>query len=79
MYVLINLPHSSICLHSRTCVYQVVEDAAAEYLAYFADKTISMIRAPDEYLYPAPFNLVEFLLIAPIECVPLIYSPHDAY
>ncbi|KAF7792876.1 hypothetical protein EIP86_003977 [Pleurotus ostreatoroseus] len=45
----------------------VIEDAAAEYLAYFADKTISMIRAPDEYLYPAPFNLVEFFLIAPIE------------
>ncbi|KAJ3556721.1 hypothetical protein NM688_g1867 [Phlebia brevispora] len=45
----------------------VVEDAAAEYLAYFADKTVSMIRAPDEYLYPAPFSLIEFLLIAPTE------------
>jgi hypothetical protein len=45
----------------------VVEDAAAEYLAYFADKTISMTRAPDQYMYPAPFNLVETVLIAPLE------------
>ncbi|GJE84360.1 calcium activated cation channel [Phanerochaete sordida] len=45
----------------------VVEDAPAEYLAYFADKTISMIRAPDEYTYPAPFNLIEITLIAPWE------------
>ena len=44
-----------------------MEDAAAEYLAYFADKTINMIRAPDEYIYPAPLNLVELILIAPIE------------
>ena len=45
----------------------VVEDAAAEYLAYFADKTVGMIRAPDQYLYPAPFNLIELLFIAPLE------------
>ena len=45
----------------------VVEDAAAEYLAYFADKTIGMIRAPDQYLYPAPCNLVELILVAPLE------------
>ncbi|KAI0747298.1 calcium activated cation channel [Irpex lacteus] len=47
----------------------VVEDAAAEYLAYFADKTIGMIRAPDEFTYPAPFNLIELVLIAPFEYV----------
>ncbi|THG98320.1 hypothetical protein EW026_g3838 [Hermanssonia centrifuga] len=47
----------------------VVEDAAAEYLAYFADKMIGMIRAPDEFIYPAPFNLIEFVLIAPLEYV----------
>jgi hypothetical protein len=46
---------------------QVVEDAAAEYLAYFADKTVGMIRAPDEFAYPAPFNLIELVLIAPFE------------
>lgn len=31
-----------------------------------------MIRAPDEYIYPAPFNLIEFLLIAPLEYVLLV-------
>lgn len=46
---------------------QVVEDAAAEYLTYFADKTVSMIRAPDQYTYPAPFNLIELVFIAPFE------------
>lgn len=50
-------------------LYQVVEDAPAEYMAYFADKTIGMIRAPDEYTYPAPFNLLELTLIAPWEFV----------
>lgn len=50
-------------------MYQVVEDAPAEYMAYFADKTIGMIRAPDEYTYPAPFNLIELILIAPWEYV----------
>lgn len=45
----------------------VVDDAEAEYLAFFAAKTVSMIRAPDTYVYPAPFNLVEILFIAPFE------------
>ncbi|KAH9927239.1 uncharacterized protein B0H18DRAFT_1084767 [Fomitopsis serialis] len=45
----------------------VVEDAAAEYLTYFAGKVGGMIRAPDEYVYPAPFNIVEILLVAPLE------------
>ncbi len=30
---------------------------------------IGMIRAPDSYVYPAPFNLIETFLIAPFECV----------
>jgi len=48
----------------------VVEDAEAEYLAFFAAKTVGMIRAPDEYLYPAPFNIIEVFFIAPYEgCV----------
>ncbi|KAK7695378.1 hypothetical protein QCA50_000013 [Cerrena zonata] len=47
----------------------VVQDAAGEYLAYFADKAVGMIRAPDEFLYPAPLNLVEIVLIAPWEFV----------
>lgn len=28
-----------------------------------------MIRAPDTYVYPAPFNLVEIFFIAPLELV----------
>jgi len=45
----------------------VVDDAEAQYLAFFAGKTVGMIRAPDSYVYPAPFNLVEIFLIAPFE------------
>ncbi|KAI0303946.1 hypothetical protein BC826DRAFT_201757 [Russula brevipes] len=47
----------------------VVEDAEAEYLAFFAGKAVAMIRAPDTYVYPAPFNLVETFFIAPFELV----------
>ncbi|KAJ3484123.1 hypothetical protein NLI96_g5862 [Meripilus lineatus] len=47
----------------------VVQDAAAEYLAYFADKTVGMIRAPDEFIYPAPLNLIELFLVAPFEYI----------
>ncbi|KAL4081566.1 hypothetical protein V8B97DRAFT_56414 [Scleroderma yunnanense] len=36
-------------------------------MAFFAEKTISMIRAPDSYVYPAPFNIIEIILVAPFE------------
>ena len=42
-------------------------DAAAEYLTYFAGKVVGMVRAPDDYAYPAPLNLVEIFLVAPFE------------
>lgn len=45
----------------------VVEDAEAEYMTFYAGKTVAMIRAPDSYVYPAPFNLVEFFFVAPFE------------
>jgi hypothetical protein len=45
----------------------IVDDAEAEYLAFFAGKTVGMIRAPDSYVYPAPFNLIELVFIAPFE------------
>lgn len=45
---------------------QIIGDAEAEYMAFFAWKTNAMIRAPDSYAYPAPFNLVE-TFIAPLE------------
>jgi hypothetical protein len=51
------------------CTRQVVDDAEAEYLAFFAGKAVAMIRAPDVYVYPAPFNLVEIFFVAPLELV----------
>ncbi|TEB35722.1 calcium activated cation channel [Coprinellus micaceus] len=48
----------------------VVEDAEAQYLAFFAQKTVGMLRAPDSYVYPAPFNLVEVFFVAPFEMIP---------
>ncbi|EMD40953.1 hypothetical protein CERSUDRAFT_111528 [Gelatoporia subvermispora B] len=47
----------------------VVEDASAEYLTYFASKVVGMIRAPDEFTYPAPSNIIESFLIAPLEYI----------
>ena len=46
---------------------QVIEDAEAEYMTFYAGKTVAMIRAPDSYVYPAPFNLVEVFFVAPFE------------
>jgi hypothetical protein len=56
-------------LHLMSTARQIVSDAEAEYLAFFASKTVAMIRAPDTYVYPAPFNLVEIFLIVPFESV----------
>lgn len=49
----------------------VVDDAEAEFLAYFAGKTVGMVRSPDMFVYPAPFNLFEAFLVAPFEYVRL--------
>jgi hypothetical protein len=46
-----------------------VDDAEAQYLAFFAGKTVGMIRAPDSYVYPAPFNIIEVFFVAPWEYV----------
>jgi hypothetical protein len=45
----------------------VTDHAEAEFLAFFAHKTVDMIRAPDNFVYPAPFNLIETFLIIPWE------------
>ena len=34
-----------------------------------------MIRAPDSFVFPAPFNIVKIFLVAPFECV--IYLFHQ--
>lgn len=57
----------------------VVDDAEAEYLTFFAGKTVGMIRAPDSYVYPAPFNLVELFFVAPFELVPKVSLSPEAY
>jgi len=49
---------------------EVIDDAEAQYLAFFASKTVGMIRAPDSFVYPAPFNLIEIFLVAPLEVIP---------
>ncbi|KAJ6628925.1 hypothetical protein B0H10DRAFT_2160819 [Mycena sp. CBHHK59/15] len=52
----------------------VVDDAEAQYLAFFASKTVGMIRAPDSYVYPAPFNLIEIFLISPFDLSDAAYA-----
>ncbi|KAL7421162.1 Calcium channel yvc1 [Cryptotrichosporon argae] len=47
----------------------VEENATDEYLAFFGHKCVSLIRAPDTFVYPAPFNLIEAALIAPLEWI----------
>lgn len=46
----------------------VTDNATDEYMALFAQKTMQFVRAPDENVFIAPFNLIEvFCLIVPFE------------
>lgn len=46
----------------------IYENSDDEYLALFAQRTLQFVRAPDENVFIAPFNLIEiFLLIIPFE------------
>jgi hypothetical protein len=46
----------------------ITDNATDEYMALFAQKTIQFVRAPDENVFIAPFNLIEvFCLIIPFE------------
>ncbi|KAF2014117.1 hypothetical protein BU24DRAFT_210579 [Aaosphaeria arxii CBS 175.79] len=46
----------------------ITGNAIDEYLAFFSQKTMQFVRAPDENVFIAPFNLIEmFLLILPFE------------
>lgn len=61
---------SNILVALLNQAYQdVVDDSSDIFSAYFASKVIGLIRAPDQYVYPAPFNLVEAFFIAPLEYV----------
>ncbi|ODH27530.1 hypothetical protein ACO22_04164 [Paracoccidioides brasiliensis] len=46
----------------------ITGNATDEYMALFAHRTMQFVRAPDENVFIAPFNLIEiFLLILPFE------------
>jgi hypothetical protein len=53
----------------NTAYSDIYEDATNQYLGAYSFKTISMIRAPDSFVYPAPFNIIEFFFIAPLEFI----------
>lgn len=63
---------SNILVAFFNSAYEDVVDQASAYArAYFAQKVVAMVRAPDEFVYLAPFNLIEALFIAPFErCLP---------
>ncbi|KAG5926231.1 hypothetical protein E4U42_003506 [Claviceps africana] len=45
----------------------IYENADDEYLALFSQKTMQFVRAPDENVYIAPFNLLEIVISALFE------------
>ena len=54
----------------------ITDNAIDEYMALFAQKTMQFVRAPDENVFIAPFNLIElFCLIIPFEW----WMPKDMY
>jgi hypothetical protein len=54
----------------------ITEHAIDEYMALFSQKTMQFVRAPDENVFIAPFNLIEmFCLILPFEW----WLPEDKY
>lgn len=72
LYYLWNVTTAIILLNVLISLFSsaygdVVNDAEAEYMTFYAGKTVAMIRAPDSYIYPAPFNLVELFFVAPFE------------
>jgi hypothetical protein len=64
MVILLNI---LIALYNSA--YQdITDNAIDEYMALFAQKTMQFVRAPDENVFIAPFNLIEiFCLIIPFE------------
>jgi len=65
--VLVILLNILIALYS-SAYDDIVGNSADEFLALFAQKTMQFVRAPDENVFIAPFNLIEiFCLILPFE------------
>lgn len=64
MVVLLNI---LIALYN-SAYEDIYDNANDEYLALFSQKTMQFVRAPDENVFIAPFNLIEvFLLAIPFE------------
>ena len=42
----------------------ITQNAIDEYLALFSQKTIQFVRAPDENVFIAPFNLIEIICLS---------------
>ncbi|KAL8858920.1 MAG: hypothetical protein Q9178_004599 [Gyalolechia marmorata] len=64
MVVLLNI---LIALYN-SAYEDITENAIDEYMALFSHKTLQFVRAPDENVFIAPFNLIEiFCLIIPFE------------
>ncbi|KAK3318064.1 cation channel-like protein [Apodospora peruviana] len=64
MVVLLNI---LIALYN-SAYEDIYDNANDEFLAMFAQKTMMFVRAPDENVYIAPFNLIEIFLVAlPLE------------
>ena len=45
----------------------ITDNAVDEYLALYAQKTLGFIRAPDDNIFVAPFNLLEICFLLPLE------------
>ncbi|KAF2200679.1 hypothetical protein GQ43DRAFT_395878 [Delitschia confertaspora ATCC 74209] len=64
MVVLLNI---LIALYN-SAYEDITENALDEYMALFSQKTMQFVRAPDENVFIAPFNLIELLfLVLPFE------------
>ena len=64
MVVLLNI---LIALYN-SAYEDITDNAVDEYMALFAQKTLQFVRAPDENVFIAPFNLIEiFFLVIPFE------------
>lgn len=72
MVVLLNI---LIALYN-SAYEDITDNAIDEYMALFSQKTMQFVRAPDENVFIAPFNLIEiFCLILPLEW----WLPTDRY
>lgn len=69
LYYIYNFVIAVILLNVLIALYNsayedITENAIDEYLALFAQKTMQFVRAPDENVYIAPFNLIEITCLS---------------